>query len=153
LFLLVPFVVTFFDHLNKPEKSTCEVHWAPGSRAQHLPLHVPSSGGCREQGGRPTASCFPNQTDPEPSAAPQRTCLPAPAPALGPPWDVFKSLNVLFKLWDSTQGRRGGGWGCTVGAHHPHVRVPPPGNAAVTMAQGRIKGSSLLFPLPELARG
>jgi len=39
------------------------------------------------------------------------------------------------------------------GPRHPHVTVPPPGNAAVTMAQGRIKGSSLLVPLPELAQG
>jgi len=40
-----------------------------------------------------------------------------------------------------------------VGAHHPCVTVPPPGNAAVTMAQLRRKGSSHLVPLPELAWG
>ena len=39
------------------------------------------------------------------------------------------------------------------GPCHPHVTVPPPGNAAVAMARGRIQGSRLLVPLPELARG
>ena len=39
------------------------------------------------------------------------------------------------------------------GPRHPQVTVPPPGNAAVAMARGRIQGSRLLVPLPELAQG
>ena len=49
--------------------------------------------------------------------------------------------------------RRMLGGGAVGGAHHPCVTVPPPGNAVVTMTQGRIKGSSLLILLPELAWG
>ena len=44
-------------------------------------------------------------------------------------------------------GRRGGGRGCG-GPCHPHVTVPPPANAAVTMPRGRIKAASSRVPLP-----
>ena len=50
-------------------------------------------------------------------------------------------------------GQRGDGRGCTWGLCHPHVTMPAPGNAEVTMPRGTIKGSSLPCPPPELARG
>ena len=54
-------------------------------------------------------------------------------------WSVLAENSMHFLP------RRGGGWDCG-GPRHPHVTVPPPGNAAVTVAWGKIKGCILPCP-------
>ena len=55
------------------------VTWEKRPTASHYTL---LSGSWRERWGPPSASSSPDETTPVPSAAPHRTCSPAPSPAL-----------------------------------------------------------------------
>lgn len=73
-----------------------------GSRVRHLPLHVPSSGGCREQRGRPSASC---SECPQPLLT-ARAFLPL-YKLCCPPLEAFEDFNVLFFLSRTTSNIQG----------------------------------------------
>lgn len=105
-----------------------------GGRAQHLLLHVPSSGSCRELWGHSSAFFSPNETSPKSSVPSNRTLPPAlsspllpssghililspHASAVGPRADTELKVRLHqgCRLWDtSVPGWWGWVW-CTPG--------------------------------------
>lgn len=69
----------------------------PRSRSQQLPL-LPFLRGCRVLWGRLSVSCSSDQATLVPSGSPHSTHLPALLPALCPPQDASKDLNIPFML-------------------------------------------------------
>lgn len=65
----------------------------PRSRSQQLPL-LPFLRGCRVLWGRLSVSCSSDQATLVPSGSPHSTHLPALLPALCPPQDASKDLNI-----------------------------------------------------------
>jgi len=78
----------------------------PQEQSSAPPSHVPSSGRCGERCSHPSVSISPNQTNLESSAAPRRTFLPAPSPALFPSSGCsgcgrgkYKAVGHKIQVW------------------------------------------------------